>query len=354
MVIYMFQYANVRWNGLLSDIFSLCNGVRQGAILSGILYCFYVNNLFKLLRSRTSGCWVNNNFHGMFGYSDDNWVLASSLSCLREMMKTIEDYCSSHNLKFSTDPKPKKCKTNCIAYLKKDRVLSSIYLCGNPLPWVKEGIHLGNNINNQYDGMVKDIKIKRASYIDKNCELLQEFMFAHPSSRLKANQIFNSHFTGSPIWDLFSAEAKMVENTWNTSFRRMYDLPYQTHRYLVEPVSGQLHLKKLLIKRFLSFLKQIRKSTKILPAQLLNTIQFDTRSVTGGNIRRILLLTQKSKVEDVTSVDIENIEYAEISDEKMWRVNLIKEINNKKFNQLEINGFSEEECEEILQYACVS
>ena len=66
------------------------------------------------------------------------------------------------------------------------------------------------------------------------------------------------------------------------------------------------------------------------------------------------MLTQKSKVEDVTREDIENIEYAEISDENMWRVNLIKEITNKKFNQLEINGFSEEECEEIIQYACVS
>ena len=38
--IYSFQCANVRWNSNLSDIFSLCNGVRQGAVLSGILYCF--------------------------------------------------------------------------------------------------------------------------------------------------------------------------------------------------------------------------------------------------------------------------------------------------------------------------
>ena len=51
------------------------------------------------------------------------------------------------------------------------------------------------------------------------------------------------------------------------------------------------------------------------------------------------MLTQKSKVEDVTSKDIENIEYAEISDEKIWRVNLIKEITNKKFNQLDKMDF---------------
>ena len=139
-------------------------------------------------------------------------------------------------------------------------------------------------------------------------------MFAHTSSRLQANLIFNSHFTGSPIWDLFSPEAKMIENTWNTSFRRMYDLPYQTHRYLVEPVSGQLHIKKLLIKRFLSFLKQIRKSKKILPNQLLNVIQLDTRLVTGNNIRKILLLTKKTKVDEITDEDIATIEYAAITE----------------------------------------
>ena len=106
------------------------------------------------------GCWVNNNFHGLFGYSDDNWVLAPSLDSLREMMKTVEEYCNDHNFKFSTDPNPKKCKTKCIAFLKKERNLPSIFLCGNPLPWVREGIHLGNNFSNKYDGMLRDIMIK--------------------------------------------------------------------------------------------------------------------------------------------------------------------------------------------------
>ena len=354
IVIYMFQYANVRWNGVLSDIFSLCNGVRQGAILSGILYCFYVNNLFKLLRRRTTGCWVNNNFHGMFGYSDDNWVLAPSVSSLREMMKTIEDYCSEHNLKFSTDPNPKKCKTKCVAYLKKARILPDIFLCGNPLPWVKEGIHLGNNIEEKYNGMIRDIKIKRANYISKNCELQQEFMFAHPKTRFQTNMIYNSHFTGSPIWDLFSPEAVKLENSWNVSFRIMFDLPYNTHRYLVEPVSGQLHLKKILIKRFLSFIRQVNRSSKILPKQLLHFIQNDTRSITGSNIRRILLLTKRTEIDDITVEDIEDIEYAELSEENCWRVNLINEITDIKFGQLEVNGFSQEEYEEILQFACTS
>ena len=150
-----------------------------------------------------------------------------------------------------------------------------------------------------YNGMTRDIRIKRAGYIGKNWERLQEFLFSHPKWRLEANKIFNSHFTGSPIWDLFSAEAIMLENSWNVSFRRMYDLPFQTHRNLVEPVSEPLHLKKLLIKQFHSFLQQIPKSDKVLPKQLLRLIENKTRSITGCNLRRFLLIVKRSKVEEI-------------------------------------------------------
>ena len=349
--IYMFQFANVRWNDLFSNVFSLCNGVRQGAVLSGILYCFYVNNLFKLLRTRSTGCWINSTFHGMFGYSDDNWVLAPSWDALKEMMKTIEEYCKDHNLKFSTDPNPVKCKTKCLAFLKAERKLPSIILNGNPLPWVKEGIHLGNNIENKYNGMLRDMKIKRAQYIQKNINLQQEFMFAHPQTRFRANLIFNSHFTGSPIWDLFSENAIQLENSWNVSVRRTFDLPM---RYLVEPVSGHMHVKKLLLKRFISFLNQIHKSKKLLPKSLLNCIKQDTRSITGSNIRRILRLTNKRSIEEVTNKDIENIKYAEMPDEESWRVGIIREMTDRKFGQMTVDGFSDEECDEMLAYACTS
>ena len=127
----------------------------------------------------------------MFGYSDDNWVLAPSFDALKEMMTTIEEYCSEHNLRFSTDPDPVKCKTKCIAFLKDERELPSIILCGNPLPWVKEGIHLRNNFENKYNGMSRDMMMKRAQYIQKNCDLQQEFMVAHPVTRFKTNVIFN-------------------------------------------------------------------------------------------------------------------------------------------------------------------
>ena len=58
LVMYQEQTANVRWNNETSYNFSLSNGVKQGAVLSAILFCVYVDDLYKLLRKQKSGCWI--------------------------------------------------------------------------------------------------------------------------------------------------------------------------------------------------------------------------------------------------------------------------------------------------------
>ena len=111
--IYANQFANVSWDGSFSNIFSLTNSVRQGAVLSAILYCFYVNNLFQILRRNGTGCWLKSHYFGIIGYSDDSFFIAPSIDSLQEMLNICEQYSFMHNLKFSTDANPAKCKTKC-------------------------------------------------------------------------------------------------------------------------------------------------------------------------------------------------------------------------------------------------
>ena len=47
--IYRNQEANVKWKSGVSQNFTIKNGVRQGAILSPIIICFYMNELFEEL-----------------------------------------------------------------------------------------------------------------------------------------------------------------------------------------------------------------------------------------------------------------------------------------------------------------
>ena len=90
MVMYIHQHARVRWNGRLSELFSLKNGCKQGAVLSGILYNFYVNGLFQKLREARSGCWIDLHYVGMVGYADDDWLLAPSRKALQEMLSPLK------------------------------------------------------------------------------------------------------------------------------------------------------------------------------------------------------------------------------------------------------------------------
>ena len=153
------------------------------------------------------------------------FLIAPSLDSLQEMIKTCEQYASEHNLKFSVNANPRKCKNKCIAFLNRERELGPVVLGGVPFPWVDSGLHLGNHIHNRCNGMSQDMKVKRAAF--KNIELNQEFSFCHPSVKDRINQIYNLHFTGSVMLDLFSKEAIMLENSWNTSLRVMFDLPLQ-------------------------------------------------------------------------------------------------------------------------------
>ena len=46
LYMYQIQIANVRWNGHYSTEFNISNGVKQGAVLSALFYCVYVDDLF--------------------------------------------------------------------------------------------------------------------------------------------------------------------------------------------------------------------------------------------------------------------------------------------------------------------
>ena len=225
MFIYMKQNANVKWNNMFSNMFTLTNGVRPGGVISAILYCFYGNQLFSELRRSGYGCFVNGFYHGIFGYSDDNMLLAPSEFALQKMLEICENFAGHHNLKFSTDVNPKKCKTKCIGFLKKLRKLKNLKLCGNNLPWVNTFKHLGNNLSNQNSITGHDIDVKRAVAITKNIEMNQEFYFASPFTKFKINEIYNSHYTGSPLWNLFGNQALQFESYYNRAVKIMFDLP---------------------------------------------------------------------------------------------------------------------------------
>ena len=98
------------------------------------------------------------------------------------------------------------------------------------------------NISPQGLIIYPDVREKRAQYNQCNDELMQEFSFGHSSTKEKINVIFNSHFYGSVLWNLFGNEVNTIYNTWNTSIRKMFRLDRRSHRYLIELISNLKHI----------------------------------------------------------------------------------------------------------------
>ena len=99
ILMYRGQSANVRWNNTFSKQFPLSNGVKQGAVLSAILFCIYLNDLYKILCMRRSGCWVNGDFNGICGYSDD--ILRPYIICFHIPVNSPIYYLLPHSGQFA-------------------------------------------------------------------------------------------------------------------------------------------------------------------------------------------------------------------------------------------------------------
>ena len=163
---------------------------------------------------------------------------------------------------------------------------------------------------------------------------------------------YNSHFCGSPIWNLYGKSCKNLLTTYNQSVRIAFDLPLTTHRNLIEPITGSRHLYVILLSRFISFLEKVKKSSKIIPKLLLSHIISDVRSNTGYNLRKILLGTGKDDIFKITIKDLAKVEFAILPKDEAWKSSFITELIDIRESSLEVTDFSDDEINEILSDLC--
>jgi hypothetical protein len=91
----------VLWEQSLSDSFRVSNGVRQGSVLSPVLFCIYLDGLLDKLSESSVGCYWGGYFTGAVCYADDIALLAPSASALRRMLGICDSYATSHGLVFN-------------------------------------------------------------------------------------------------------------------------------------------------------------------------------------------------------------------------------------------------------------
>ena len=78
----------IEWNAAIFSSFNTSNGVKQGGVLSPLLFNVYPDELILLLMEQSIGGHMNGMFVGAFRYADDVTLLAPTGMALNAMLDT--------------------------------------------------------------------------------------------------------------------------------------------------------------------------------------------------------------------------------------------------------------------------
>ena len=127
----------------------MSNGVKQGGVLSPVLFCVYIDGLLISLNRAGLGCHIGHMFVGVLAYADDLILLAPTPHAMRSMLQCCEQYAEEYDVLFNADktkciisrPREVANRANCVSDV-------SFIICGNVIENVESWPHLRHVITN--------------------------------------------------------------------------------------------------------------------------------------------------------------------------------------------------------------
>jgi len=93
----------VRWGNVLSRYVQLSAGIRQGGIMSLILFAVYINDVLVKLQKSGLGCVIKNVAFNAFMYADDLLLLSISVCDMQRMIDLCKTELDWFDLRINSD-----------------------------------------------------------------------------------------------------------------------------------------------------------------------------------------------------------------------------------------------------------
>ena len=248
-MLYTNQRLRVKWGNIVSDDFGVMNSVKQGGVLSPILFTVYIDELLNQLKNSGFGCYIGNIFLGAFGYADDVMILAPSKTSMNCMLAIVNKFGSEFNVLFNPG------KTKLIVFGGSSVENYSIVFNNVVIICEASAGHLGNLIGRKTDEQVIQLCIN--DVISKVNYILS--VFGHCSSEVLYN-LFKSYgmsLYGCCLWDFSSKYVHLFYTCWRKCIRKLLSLPWTTHSVYLPLLINDVNVDTQLHKRFLKFIKGI-------------------------------------------------------------------------------------------------
>ena len=130
----------IKYNGETSKKIKTNDGVKQGGILSGYLFNFYMNQLIEDCLKLNIGCKIGEHNVSIIAYCDDLFIMGQDKIEMDLLLSEVEDYALKWKIKFNSN----KC-VNLTMHPSstKTKKITKLHLNGTLLTQKQDIIHLG-------------------------------------------------------------------------------------------------------------------------------------------------------------------------------------------------------------------
>ena len=342
---YVRQSMKVKWNGSTSHPFPISNGVKQGGVLSPVLFCLYMDMLLDRLQCLGRGAHIGDLFVGALGYADDLALVSNSVSAMDEMLAVCERFACEYSLKFNGT------KSQSLFFCPsgtRPGAAPLFSLQGQQIPQVKSAIHLGTSIGcGAEDANLEKAATDMAVAANK---LRCAFGSTPLAVRRRLFRTFCSSFYGSPLWNLTKIERLCTR--WRQSLRGLLGLPMRTHRWLIPLVARIPPPDTELPWRFAKFWKTCRSSINPV-VKVCTHLCLSSTTNAAGNLRYVMAGIRRGEPDIDT--DIAGLMRREwegyLANDRSVQVTLVSELIDIISGNLFLENFTKEELNMLLQNA---
>ena len=234
---YCNQMMMVRWNGSLSDKFDVTNGVKQGGVLSPLLFSVYMNDLLCQLRDQNIGCHMNSHFVGAVIYADDITLLGPTRNSVMALLDICSNYAHDNDIIFNPS------KTTCVHFPCHQSSFpgKELSFMGTAIKFVSEITFLGISIKNND---VTDHNISKTSrkFYHKANQVMNDFKYLYRNIKSQLLSSYCLDAYGSQLWPFYDKSVKLFYVAWRRTIRKLWALPNTTHCKYLHTIHCQLIL----------------------------------------------------------------------------------------------------------------
>lgn len=266
---YAHQSMQVKWGSSISAPFGVSNGVRQGGILSPILFNLYVDDLSIQLRACNTGCILGKTLINHLMYADDLVVFSPSSAGLQDLLNVCTEYGVQYDIKYNA---AKSAVLICRTKQDKQLNFPLFKLAQKTLEVHKKVKYLGHFITEQMNDDDDIYRQRCKLYVQANT-IARKFSFCSLPVKVALFKAYCTPLYTAPLWSSYKqCSMQKLHVAYNDAMRILCRIPRSGSASQMFVAVGVWTFKALLRKLMYNFRERLDGSSNSIILALTDPV----------------------------------------------------------------------------------